>query len=567
VNACVPLRRWTLALACLVTGPAWSTTFSVLNMDTGTTGLNDTTAFTPVGGNTAATLGQARLNVIAEAGRQWGLRVSSPQTIVIEAKMVTDTCTASSGTLASAGPRTYFTTSAEPNVLVPAALAHALHGPDANNRSDISLSINSAVGSGSGCLNGRGFYLGFDHTPGTNIDLLNVLLHELGHGLGFVSLTDQTGAPLIAGKFSSFDQRVYSESLGKYWPSMTDAERASASVANGTLVFNGASVNTHLSAMIAGLSNPGAHLRLYAPSTWSDGSSVSHWDTVASPNLLMEPFITSNPQGLTDVTGCVLVDIGWPSARCADSATAANTPPVAVAQTVSVAGDTPTAITLRGTDPDSTTLTYSIVSPPARGTLTAPASLTGASGVVYSYTAGTNQTLTDSFTFQVSDGTSTSSTATVTLNVTAINHAPVANPQTLNLSAGQAIAITLSGSDADGNALSYSLVAGSGPVSGTLTGTPPNVSYTPNAGFIGNDSFQFRVNDGQLNSVPATVSLDVVAAPAAVATGGGNSGGGGGGGGGAIDDVGLFILALLLIQSGARASGMRRVGAHRPGAR
>jgi hypothetical protein len=413
-------------MAALVVSGASAASFSVVNLDTGTTGLNDTTAFTPVGGNNAATLGQARLNVIAEAGRQWGLRVSSPQTIVIEAKMEADTCTASSGTLASAGPRTFFTTASAPNVLLPAALSHALYGPDPKNRNDISLSINSVVGSGSGCLNGSSFYLGLDHNNGRrDIDLLNVLLHEIGHGLGFLSLTDSTGAPAIAGAFTGFEQNVYSESLGKHWPAMTNAERASASVATGSLVYDGAAVNANLGMMTAGLSNPGAHLRLYAPGSWATGSSVSHWDSVASPNLLMEPFITSNPQGLTDLTGCVLADIGWPSARCPDAAVVANTPPVAVAQTVSVAGQTATDITLMGTDPDSTTLTYSIVSPPTHGTLTAPAALSSANGVIYSYVASANQTLTDSFTFQVSDGTSTSAPAAVTLDITATS-APAA---------------------------------------------------------------------------------------------------------------------------------------------
>ena len=91
---------------------------------------------------------------------------------------------------------------------------------------------------------------------------------------------------------------------------MTNAERATASVSNGALVWNGAAVNAQLSRMTAGLSTPGGHLRLYAPTTWSDGSSVSHWDTVATPDLLMEPFLRPNPQGLTDLTGCVVARNG-----------------------------------------------------------------------------------------------------------------------------------------------------------------------------------------------------------------------------------------------------------------
>jgi hypothetical protein len=505
-------RAGLLACALIAGGVASAATFSVINLDTGTGTftLNDTTPFTPVGGNNATTLGQARLNVIAEAGRVWGLRISSSQTIVIEAQMAAKTCTSTSGTLASAGPKTFFTQSASPNVLLPAALADALTNINNNNRNDIGLTISSTIGSTSSCLGGRSFYLGLDHVNGTSVDLLNVLLHEIGHGLGFLSLTDINGAASVAGKFTAFEQRVYSEALGKFWPAMTDAERASASIDTGHLVYNGPAVNTNLTGYTSstGLSNPGAHMRLYAPATFDDGSSVSHWDTVAFPNLLMEPNITANPQGLTDLTGCVLADMGWPSARCPDASTA-NTPPVAVAQTVAVAGNTPTSITLRGSDPDSTTLAYSIVAQPNRGTLTAPASLTGTNGVVFTYTASSNTTATDAFSFQVSDGVSTSAPATVTLNISAINHAPVANAQSVTVQSGRATVITMTGSDADGNSLTYSVVTN--PTRGTLTGAAPNLTYTSNGGITGADSFQFRVNDGLLNSALATVSITITA--------------------------------------------------------
>ncbi len=498
-------------------GAAAAATFSIVNLDsaTGAFSLSDTNPFTPVGGNEATTLGQARLNVIAEAGRVWGLRIASTQDIVIEAQMAPKTCTSTGGTLASAGPTTYFTLNNAPNVLLPAALADALS--ERNNvygsgrgSTDIRVTISSTVGSTSSCLGGRSFYLGFDHNNGTNIDLLNVLLHEIGHGLGFLTLTDSNGASPAPGQFTGFEQFVYSETLGKFWPAMTDAERASASVNSGKLVYNGASVNNNLAGYTSttGLSNPGGHLRLYAPSTWADGSSLSHWDSVAFPNLLMEPNITANPQGLTDLTGCALQDMGWPSARCPDSSSVANTPPIALAQTVTVAGDTPRQITLRGSDPDSTTLAYFIVSPPTRGTLVAPAALVGSSGVTFTYTAGANVTATDSFTFQVSDGTSMSTPATVTLNITAINHPPVANAQSVTVPAGRPTVIALTGSDADGSALSYSIV--SNPARGTLTGTAPNLTYTPGSGVTGADSFQFRVSDGQLSSATATVSITIL---------------------------------------------------------
>lgn len=533
------MKRAFLLLAMLMTEVAAAASFAIVNQDAAGTGLNDTTPFSPVGGNTATTLGQARLNVIAEAGRIWGLRFNSAQTVVVEAQMKADTCTTTSATLASAGPVTFFTTSSAPNVLVPAALADAMNGANINNRNDIRLSINSNVGNGSGCLNGRSFYLGLDHNPGGNVDLLNVLLHEFAHGLGFVSITDSAGVTPVAGKFTSYEQRVFSEATGKFWPEMTDGERAAASTASGVLVYNGPAVNVQLSAytLSTGLS-AGGHLRLYAPSTYNSGASVSHWDTVANPNLLMEPFVTSNPLGLTDLTGCVMLDMGWPSARCPDNS-AANTPPVAQSQTVSAIEDTALSITLRGIDADSGLLTYSIVSAPTRGALSPPASLTSTSGVTYVYTPGSNFNGTDSFAFQVSDGQTSSTPATVTINVAAVNDAPVATAQSVTVQTGQSLPINLLGSDAEGSALSYAVLVN--PSNGVLSGAAPALTYMPNGGFIGTDTLQFQVNDGMLSSAPATVTITVTPVTVAATSGGG----GGGGGGGSIDPQLLVLLAGL----------------------
>lgn len=539
-------------------GLASAATFSVVNVDAGTGAfsLNDPTPFTPVGGNNATTLGQARLNVITEAARIWGQRIGSTQTIVVEAQMAAKPCTSTAATLASGGPKTFFIQNSAPNVLLPAALADALTDSNNNNRNDIVLTVSSTVGSTPSCLNGRTFYLGFDHANGTNVDLLSVLLHELGHGLGFLSLTDIAGTSPVAGKFTAFEQFAYSERLGRFWPAMSDAERASASVDTGRLVYNGPAVNVNLTGYTSstGLSSPGAHLRLYAPATYDDGSSVSHWDPVAFPNLLMEPNITANPQGLTDLTGCVLQDMGWPAARCPDLAVAANTPPVALAQTVEVAGDTPTPITLRGIDPDSTILTYTIVSPPTRGTLVAPVSLSDGTGggVVFFYTAATNATATDSFTFRVSDGQAFSSSARVTLNISRANRAPVANPQTVTVQSGQSVNITLTGSDVDGDALGFTVT--SSPVGGTLSGVAPNLVYTARTGFSGPDGFQFVASDGLAGSVPATVTIQVTPPPAPASSG---SGGGGG-----IDPVSLALLLMFwLVHSSAPAAGAHRFGA------
>lgn len=67
--------------------------------------------------------------------------------------------------------------------------------------------------------------------------------------------------------------------------------------------------------------------------------------------------------------------------------------------------------------------------------------------------------------------------------------------------------------DPQGSNLLYSVVIP--PAHGSLTGTPPNVTYSPASGYVGNDQFTFKVNDGEFDSPPATVSLQVLALPTA----------------------------------------------------
>jgi subtilisin-like proprotein convertase family protein len=177
-----------------------------------------------------------------------------------------------------------------------------------------------------------------------------------------------------------------------------------------------------------------------------------------------------------------------------------NHSPVADPQSVSTAEDTSVAITLSGSDSDGNSLAYRVVNSPTKGTLSGLApNLT--------YTPSLNANGADSFTFVVNDGVIDSSTATVNIDVIPVNDAPVANPQTLNMTQDTSLAITLTGSDIDGDALMFLVT--SYPVNGTLNGSAPNLIYTPNPGFTGSDNFQFVVNDGQLDSSPATISITI----------------------------------------------------------
>lgn len=87
---------------------------------------------------------------------------------------------------------------------------------------------------------------------------------------------------------------------------------------------------------------------------------------------------------------------------------------------------------------------------------------------------------------------------------------PTANALWVTTAKNVAVGVTLSGTDPDDQPLTFAVV--SNPSHGLLSGTPPNLTYTPNAGYVGGDSFTFAVNDGTVSSAPATVSIAVAAA-------------------------------------------------------
>ncbi len=180
--------------------------------------------------------------------------------------------------------------------------------------------------------------------------------------------------------------------------------------------------------------------------------------------------------------------------------TPVNDPPIANNRSVTLLEDVAASVTLTGVDVDGDVLSFRIVTPPAQGTLsgTAPD---------LSYTPNANYNGTDSFTYVVNDGTVDSPPATASLAITAVNDAPVATPENLATTSGNALTLVLNGSDVEGSPLSFR-VSGN-PSNGTLSGTAPNLTYTPAAAFSGADSFSFVVNDGVLDSAPAVINITV----------------------------------------------------------
>lgn len=88
----------------------------------------------------------------------------------------------------------------------------------------------------------------------------------------------------------------------------------------------------------------------------------------------------------------------------------------------------------------------------------------------------------------------------------AANTAPTAAAQSVTTDEDVALPITLSGSDADGNPLTYAV---NNPAHGVISGTAPNVTYTPNANYNGTDTFSFTVKDATGESASASISIMV----------------------------------------------------------
>jgi hypothetical protein len=150
-------------------------------------------------------------------------------------------------------------------------------------------------------------------------------------------------------------------------------------------------------------------------------------------------------------------------------------------------------------------LTFSVTTQPTHGTLSG-------SAPDLTYTPAAGYFGADSFTFTDSNGTETSSPATVSISVVGT---PTANAQSITTAEGTPHTVTLTGSDPSTPPLSLTYSVTTQPVHGTLSGTAPNLTYTPASGYFGSDTFAFTDNNGTATSTAATVSINVVGAPTA----------------------------------------------------
>ncbi|PKN85194.1 MAG: hypothetical protein CVU46_11945 [Chloroflexi bacterium HGW-Chloroflexi-8] len=179
-----------------------------------------------------------------------------------------------------------------------------------------------------------------------------------------------------------------------------------------------------------------------------------------------------------------------------------NDAPIANNQNLELNEDSSINGTLLASDLDGDPLTYSITAQPTHGILT---------GTLpnFAYTPNPNYYGSDSFSFKANDTHIDSNIATITLTIQPVNDVPSADTKEFTTQMGVAIPITLTGSDVENSPLTFTVVAN--PSNGILSGSSPNLVYTPNGGYSGSDSFTYTSNDTLATSLAATVTINITA--------------------------------------------------------
>jgi hypothetical protein len=253
------LRAAVLAALCSA-GLAQAATIVITSRDPANVGFNDPTPVSPVGGNAGTTLGQQRMIVYRYVADIWEKALQSDVTITVNAGWESLTCTSSSAVLGSASAWNLWHdfANAKPGTWYPQALANKLAGTNLSigqaddgtgyGNVDIKTQFNGNLGN-AGCLDGLYFYLGLDGKAGQNINFVETLLHELGHGLGFSVLSVQTSTGLRInaagtayasdGLPSVWEQYMYDSAQGKSWLNMNYLERKISAVTPSALAWTG----------------------------------------------------------------------------------------------------------------------------------------------------------------------------------------------------------------------------------------------------------------------------------------------------------------------------------------
>lgn len=247
--------------ASLFATAAQAAVITPVNQDPVGKGLNDPTARAPEGGNPGKSVGEQRRIVYQFAADLWGAVLKSDVETFVGASFQDLACTETGGTLGSAGA-SWIATSAPSGtslgMIYHGALANAVNGSRISISSagtDITSRFNANLGgknpNGSPCMTGSGWYYGLDgNTPDGQINFLDVVMHEIGHGLGFSGfvgyssgvLGERSGISRYYGYSDVYTHNAFDNITGKRFtdPSMTNKLRADSIKTRGAPSWDGA---------------------------------------------------------------------------------------------------------------------------------------------------------------------------------------------------------------------------------------------------------------------------------------------------------------------------------------
>jgi len=241
------MRRFLLAAAIAATTllgtPAAMAQGSIIivNGDAPNEGFNDPTPVAPVAGNPFTTRGGQRQFVFLFGADIWESRLQPTNDIRVTARFEP----LGPNVLGSAGAVTAsrnFPGAEYPDTWYHAALADRLAGTDlVPGFFDIRALFSSDFN----------FYYGTDNNepPGT-VDLLPVVLHELGHGLGFANFVTEATGSLLLGGADIYSQYTLDVTTKKNWNSMTNAERQASAINVRKVSWDGVHVNKNVPAVL-----------------------------------------------------------------------------------------------------------------------------------------------------------------------------------------------------------------------------------------------------------------------------------------------------------------------------